>query len=84
MFFIIFADDTNMFMSNRNYEDLITQTNTEFVKVNLWFQKNKLSLNIKKNIPTCWSHQRIRKKIPFDKDVYISNHSLVRVFRCLH
>lgn len=29
MFFIIFAGDTNMFMSNRNYEDLITYTNAE-------------------------------------------------------
>lgn len=47
-FFIIFADDTDMFMSNRHYEDLITQTNAELLKVNLWFQKNKLSLNIKK------------------------------------
>lgn len=49
MVFIIFADDTNMFMSNQNYEDLIIQTNAELKKVNLWFEKNKLSLNIKKN-----------------------------------
>ena len=49
MFFIIFADDTHIFfMSNRNYEDIITQINAELVQVNLWFQKNKLSLNIKK------------------------------------
>lgn len=78
MVFIIFADDTNMFMSNQNYEDLIIQTNAELKKVNLWFEKNKLSLNIKKTsymllIP------KNKKKIPLDKDVYISNHSLVRV-----
>lgn len=37
-----------MFMSNRNYEDLIIQTNEELKKVHLWLQINKLSLNIKK------------------------------------
>jgi len=39
MGFIIFADNTNIFMLNLTYEDLIIQINVELNKVNLWFQK---------------------------------------------
>lgn len=44
----MFADDTNLFMSNSNVEILIQQMNAELCKLSHWFKINKLSLNIKK------------------------------------
>ena len=45
---VIFADDTNLFMSNQNPFVLQTELNAELAKVDTWFKCNKLSLNIKK------------------------------------
>ena len=47
--FFIYADDTNIVMSNRNLVQLITSLNTELSKISLWFKVNKLSLNIDKS-----------------------------------
>ena len=46
--FILFADDTNIFYSNKNFETLINVLNIEISKVLHWFLCNKLSLNISK------------------------------------
>ena len=46
--FVLFADDTNIFYSNKNLNLLVTKLNEELVKVTEWFKCNKLSLNIKK------------------------------------
>ena len=46
--FIMFADDTNLFASNKNLDILIKENNIEVDKVSLWLKINKLSLNIKK------------------------------------
>ena len=46
--FILFADDTNIFYSNKNFETLISTLNSEISKVSQWFTCNKLSLNIAK------------------------------------
>ena len=45
---VIFADDTNLFMSHKNEHVLKDLLNTELQKVNTWFKCNKLSLNINK------------------------------------
>ena len=42
---IMFADDTNFFLSHRNIKELFTLMNTELEKFNVWFKANKLSLN---------------------------------------
>ncbi len=47
--FIIFADDTNLFFSSKNFIDLARTVNAELVKLSDWFCANKLSLNVKKN-----------------------------------
>ena len=45
---ILFADDSNLFISG-NDADLIMKTlNTELKEISLWLKANKLSLNIKK------------------------------------
>ena len=45
---IMFADDTNLFISDSNIENLFETMNEELRKVANWFKANKLSLNISK------------------------------------
>jgi len=46
--FILFADDTNIFYSCRDLNNLGTTLNNELDNVNRWLIANKLSINIKK------------------------------------
>ena len=46
--FILFADDTNLFFSSKNYNDLMLTVNTELGKLSEWFRANRLSLNVAK------------------------------------
>ena len=48
MFSILFADDTNSFLSGTNLRVLADTINKELIKFNTWLQVNKLSLNIGK------------------------------------
>ncbi len=48
LYFILFADDTNIFFSCDNLCDLMNIVNNELCKLSNWFRANKLSLNIKK------------------------------------
>ena len=45
---IIFADDTNIFLSGPNIKDLTHILNTELTTLAEWLTRNRLSLNIKK------------------------------------
>jgi len=45
---IMFADDTNLFLSDTNLANLINTANFEVNKISTWFKANKLSLNISK------------------------------------
>ena len=47
---VLFADDTNMFCSERNLSDLQLTLNHELGKLFVWFSVNKLSLNLSKLI----------------------------------
>ena len=47
--FIMFADDTNLFLSYVNLVLLLSNVNTELAKVSRWLKLNKVSLNIKYN-----------------------------------
>jgi hypothetical protein len=46
--FRLFADDTNIFASSRNIQELETLMNTEISKVKEWCNSNKLSINFSK------------------------------------
>jgi len=48
MSFYMFADDTNLIISDSNLQRLITTVNLELSHISSWFKANKLSLNIKK------------------------------------
>ena len=45
---IMFADDTNLFLSHQNINILFNKFNEELQKIEIWFKANKLSLNGKK------------------------------------
>ena len=46
--FILFADDTNIFKSGDNLSVLCNEISKELDKLNVWFNVNKLSLNVAK------------------------------------
>jgi hypothetical protein len=46
--FILFADDTNLFFSDKNIYVVESQVNNELRKLSEWFRSNKLSLNVSK------------------------------------
>ena len=49
LYSIIFADDTNFFISGKKkIQDLVNKMNTELIEIVKWLQCNKLSLNIDK------------------------------------
>ena len=46
--FILFADDTNIFYSDKNINTLFETVNEELTHIDEWFKANKLSLNVTK------------------------------------
>ena len=48
IFTLLFADDSNLFLSGKNPDQLIQEMNLELIKVIKWLEVNKLSLNIGK------------------------------------
>ena len=65
---IMFADDTNLFISHKNITTLFSTMNKELTKIQEWFNANKLSLNISKTKysffhPLAWS-DRIPLTLP--------------------
>ena len=59
----MFADDTNLFISDSNIENLFETMNEELRKVANWFKANKLSLNISKTKCSLFHSTRKRKDI---------------------
>ena len=48
MSLILFADDTNLFYSNKDRNELETQTTSEMKNSVTWLEDNQLSINIKR------------------------------------
>ena len=48
LYYILFADDSNVFLTGRNPHELATIMNRELVKLESWLKSNLLSLNIDK------------------------------------
>ena len=57
----LFADDTNLFVHDKNIETLISVANIQLQKLNDWFLANKLSLNIQ-NVIKHVSHYSQKRK----------------------
>lgn len=61
---IMFADDTNLFLSHKNIKVLFNTMNTELNKIKNWFISNKLSLNAKKTNYTLFHSLTKRDDLP--------------------
>ena len=72
---IIFADDTNAFCSGDNLLDLANTVSIELNKLKLWFDINKLSLNVTKTNYMCFSNS----KMSCNFHITIHNHIIDRV-----
>ena len=48
LFSLLFADDSNMFISGKDPSELIKTTNVEIEKILIWLDTNKLTLNVRK------------------------------------
>jgi len=55
---ILFADDTNLFMSDANLDRLIATVNSDLVCLANWFAVNRLSLNVNKTNFVLFSNAR--------------------------
>ena len=75
--FILFADDTNLLMCNKNLDTLIDKMNEELLKINTWLQLNKLSLNLKKTNFILFKSSK--KKITKKPDIKIKDHYITQV-----
>ena len=51
--FILFADDTDIFLSDKFIDYCFEIFNNELIKVSEWFNANKLSINLKKQDILC-------------------------------
>jgi hypothetical protein len=55
---ILFADDTNIFLSGKSMSEMIKEMNVELCKIVEWLKANKLSLNISKTHYTIFKSRR--------------------------
>jgi len=74
--FIMFADDTNIFISGKNLNNLTYIVNTELGTISTWFSANLLSLNVKKT-----NYMLFSNKKPPDILISIANERVTRVFQ---
>ena len=76
---ITFADDTNLFYSQKNIHQLFTKINEELEKIGDWFKANKLSLNNKKTKYTLFHKNSIKDDLPVKlPDLEIANNEIER------
>ncbi|MFZ2539889.1 MAG: reverse transcriptase family protein, partial [Oscillospiraceae bacterium] len=72
---IMFADDTNIFLTGKSLKQLNQQLNEELVLVNEWFKANLLSLNISKTSYIIFGNRKYE-----NLDIYINNIQLIRQY----
>ena len=77
-FFILFADDSNIFLSGKDEQSLIIEMNHELSKIDSWFKANKLSLNVKKSSYMLFMpyNHSVNSSLP---NIHINNNTLERV-----
>ena len=73
--FIMFADDTNIFIAGHRLNDITLLINQELEKINTWFCANLLSLNVKKTNYILFGN----KNLP-NIDIFINKQIINRVY----
>jgi hypothetical protein len=76
--FVIYADDTNAFISSSNHANNVTSVNRELVQVSQWMRANCLTLNVDKSQYVVF-HRRRRKLDNFNDAISIDGIYLARV-----
>ena len=79
--FILFADDTNLFMSSNNLEDLQQKLISELAGLSCWFKANKLSLNLDKTSYMLFSGKGNRVPVA-NFSLHMDNTIIKRVENC--
>ena len=75
----MFADDTNLFLSNKDINKLFNDMNVQPQKMSIWFKANKLSLNLTKTKWTIFHSQKKKRLMANDLPMlYIDNFEIVR------
>ncbi len=65
---VVFADDTNIFCSGKNLQELLDLVSSELCKLKWWFDRNKLSLNLAKTKFMIFSNYKIDNKVNLQVD----------------
>jgi hypothetical protein len=73
---ILFADDTTLYLSSSNIQQLYQSTNTDLEYLDEWFRSNKLSLNVSKTHYVLFSYKQ--SHIPNDLNIRIRNELISR------
>ena len=76
LFFNLFADDTSLYLKDRNLNALFEVMNDELVKVSNWLSANKLSLNVSK---TTYILFKGKKQIRNTPQLYIFGNPISKV-----
>ena len=64
IFKTMFADDTNLFCSNKNIKPLFLKANLKLPKISEWFRANKLSLNENRTRFPLFHRAQYRNNLP--------------------
>ena len=75
--FLLFADDTNLFLNHKDIKTLSDTANQELCKVANWLAANKLSLNVKKIYFVIYKAKN--KKMATNITINIGNQSIEQV-----
>ncbi|MFZ2537305.1 MAG: reverse transcriptase domain-containing protein, partial [Oscillospiraceae bacterium] len=74
----LFADDTNLFLYNKNISDLFENANAALKNLGLWFSANKLSLNVEKTNYCIFKKSNFAQTVSYP-NLKINNSSITRV-----
>ena len=77
LFCLLFADDSNIFLSGKNLNDLVDVMNNEMKNIVEWLQVNKLTLNVKKTHFMIF--RRNRNRILLNKELLINGEPISMV-----
>ena len=74
---IMFADDTNFFLSHKNVKEMFKLMNIELEKINVWFKANKLSLNADKTKFTLFHKSSQSENLPLKLPDLTMNNTII-------
>ena len=80
---IMYADDTNLFLTHKDISYLFETANLQLERINQWFISNKLSLNVSKTKCSFFHKPSKRDDIPLLLPKLNINHSEIERSECL-